>query len=514
MMNINVLVDRDDDLEWLKYTLDSFILISRANFSFNVCVREQHFQGMAIAYGISLNPGNEKVISIPRVNDYQPGDYSYIVAGDLEDSRIAGTSIPVFRKTFNPEYSRTGKTLLKNQGDDSCCVALIENGIKLSFDLFYNCFVHLSCLQEWEYEKRGYPIHSYAAKLNEEPALYQKPVVNYLFAILENTILLLMDKPEQDELFRKGEGFQICLTHDVDYIRKTTSLRTKRSAFYLSSGFREFKKVKLANALREIGRSFRFLFNPCDYWQFEYIQELEETYNVRSTFYFYAGVKRGQVWERFRRLIFDPGYNIMKNDKLQKKIRKLTENGWEVGLHGSFDSYNALDLLLEEKNRLEAISSLPVLGTRQHWLHLTIRDTWEMQTKAGIKVDTTLGFNDCIGFRAGIASPFYPYDFDTGGKHQIVEVPTVLMDGALFDHYQMESNESREKSLEILGEVKKFNGCVAINWHQRTPAAEYKWYWLYQEILSWVKENGGEGIPVFKVLEILDRDEDLLQRTS
>lgn len=190
-----------------------------------------------------------------------------------------------------------------------------------------------------------------------------------------------------------------------------------------------------------------------------------------------------------------------KNDRLQGKIRELTENGWEVGLHGSFDSYDSPDLLLEEKNRLEAISGLPVLSTRQHWLRLSLKNTWRIQAAAGVKADTTLGYNDCVGFRAGTASPFHPYDFDGEKKYQLVEVPMVLMDGTLFDHCRMDDDEALERSLEILGEVKKFNGCVAINWHQRTPSSDYKWYWVYQEILAWITENGGEGIPVSGCVE-------------
>lgn len=517
MMRIDVLVDRESEAGWLKYVLDNFVLVSRMSLALNVCSQAQHSKrdsSLVITYGIENNLDNERVISIPRVNDYQPRDYSYIVADELQDSRIEGALIPVFQKTFAPEYSCSGKPLLKSKVDGSCCAALMDNGIKLSFDLFYNSFVHLSCLEEWEYEKRFGPIHAYAGKLKGMDTIYQKPIVNYLFAILEDILLLLVDEPHRDTLFRKRKGFQICLTHDVDYIRKTASLRAKRSAFYLSSGFRDLGKAKLPGALKKIYRSLCFLLSPCDYWQFEYIQELEEAHNFRSTFYVYAGVRPRQMLQHLRRLVFDPGYDVEENVKLQDKIKELTEKGWEVGLHGSFDSYNSPELLLEEKNRLEAISGLPVLSTRQHWLHLSLRNTWKIQAEAGIRADTTLGFNDCVGFRTGVASSFYPYDFDGRERHQILEVPMVLMDGTLFDHCQMDDDEALEKSLEILGEVKKFNGCVAVNWHQRTPAVDYKWYWLYQEILSWIKQNKGEGIPLSRCVEALDQDEALLQRTG
>lgn len=311
MMSIDVLVDRESDVGWLKYVLDNFVLASKASFSLNVCSQARHLKNdsnVVITYGIENNTDNGRVISIPRVNDYQPGDYAYIVVGDLQDSRIEGTLIPIFQKTFAPEYSCSGKALLKSQGDDSCCAALTDNGIRLSFDLFYNCFVYLSCLEEWEHEKRRGPIHSYASKLKGMDTIYQKPTVNYLFTILEDMLLLLVDEPDRDRLFQKKDGFQICLTHDVDYIRKTALLKAKRSAFYLSNGFNYLGKAKLSSALKEMYRSLSFLLSPGDYWQFEYIQKLEEAYDFRSTFYLYAGKSmatskkssstRGTMWTK------------------------------------------------------------------------------------------------------------------------------------------------------------------------------------------------------------------------
>lgn len=508
MMNIDILVTKEAELDWLRYILDSFAIVSGTSFRFNICSQTQYVRrdnNIVITYGIEDNLKGNKVISVPRVTHYQPGDYRYIVSEGLHDNRLKGIHIPVLQKTFGPEQGYQGRVLLREVENGSCCTALVDKSIKLSFDLFYNSFFHLSCLEEWEHEKRFASTYSYTNRLKEKRAIYQKPVVNYLFAVLEDVLQLLAEVPNGDSLSRKRKHFQICLTHDVDYIKKTALLILRRSAFYLSSTFRELSKAKLFSALKEMYRSLCFLLTPCDYWQFEYIQKLEQTYGLRSTFYIYAGAKEGQMSERFKRVVFDPGYDIVNDDRMQKKIKGLTKKGWEVGLHGSFGSHDSLKLMLKEKNRLEAITESPVLSIRQHWLRLSLSNTWKMQAETGIKVDTTLGFNDCIGFRAGVANPFYPYDFDKGERHQILEVPLVLMDSSVFDYCRMDDNEARQKSLEILEEVKKFNGCVAINWHQRTSAADYRWYWLYREILIWIKENGGEAVPISRCLKVVDR---------
>ena len=74
-----------------------------------------------------------------------------------------------------------------------------------------------------------------------------------------------------------------------------------------------------------------------------------------------------------------------------------------------------------------------VISCRQHWFRFSFRDTWRAQALAGIRVDTTLGFTDRVGYRAGMVRPFVPYDHVTQASANLLEVPTVLMDTHL--HY-------------------------------------------------------------------------------
>jgi len=175
-------------------------------------------------------------------------------------------------------------------------------------------------------------------------------------------------------------------------------------------------------------------------------------------------------------------------------LRELIEKGWEVGLHGSFDSFNSTDMFSGEVKKLAETIGMPVISTRQHWLRLSFGNTWKVQQDSGIRIDSTLGFNDVHGFRAGVASPFYPYDFYSKKRHNILEIPMVLMDGTLFDHEQLGDEDAMDACISVLGEVKKFGGCVAINWHQRTASEDYGWYHVYEGILRWIKMNGGTGI--------------------
>lgn len=63
-------------------------------------------------------------------------------------------------------------------------------------------------------------------------------------------------------------GLTVCLTHDVDRTRKTFQ--------YLTQDLKKMRVRKLGN-----------MFNGSrPYWQFDRIMEIEESYGVRSTFFF------------------------------------------------------------------------------------------------------------------------------------------------------------------------------------------------------------------------------------
>ncbi len=502
-MNISVLIERESDSVWLRYILELFTTVTHSEISYELTTSDKGLYPIVIAYGRMIKTEKHYVVSIPRIQEFSPRQYTLLNVDNLDDDRLTGTSIPVYSKTILSSDSTA-------HNDSLSCVKINGNNITLSFDILYNCFIRLSCLEEWNYEEKNGAVHSYINKIKGSEIQHSKPFVNYLFTILEKTLEILGKKAGNSVMFIRPQGFTVCLTHDVDYIRKTSSLRLKRFGFYLLNGLFHMKVLNLKAMYSDIIKSFNFLLSPSDYWQFENIRDMEKTYNYVSTFYFYAGTNKGNITDRIMQFFFDPGYKVASNIRLKNNIRELVQAGWEVGLHGSSKSYDSLELLRKEKIRLESISGHPVKTTRQHWLHFSLRDTWRIQEDTGIGGDTTLGYNDCLGFRSGIANAYHPYDIINHQKHQIIEVPMVLMDGTLFDHCMMNKEEARQKSLAILEEVKKFHGCVAINWHQRTASSDYKWYWLYEELLNWVQENGGRGIPLDECVENLSKHETVL----
>jgi peptidoglycan/xylan/chitin deacetylase (PgdA/CDA1 family) len=174
---------------------------------------------------------------------------------------------------------------------------------------------------------------------------------------------------------------------------------------------------------------------------------LENKYGFKSTFFFLT-TKRD----------LKPRYNI---NNLKNILKKIHENGWEVGLHAGFNSYDNLEKLRSEKKKLESVLGHSIYGVRNHYLRFSPPESWILHEKAGFMYDTTLGFREISGFRAGYCLPYFPYDYIQGKKINIVELPMVIMDSAL-----LSIDKPKKRITELLDHVKKHNGLLVINWHQ------------------------------------------------
>lgn len=298
-------------------------------------------------------------------------------------------------------------------------------------------------------------------------------------------------------LLRKHFPFSICLTHDVDEVRKTYQYFTRTLRFAKSG---------------EVSRSFKELQNffidkikgENPFWTFEKLMEVENSYKVRSTFFFLeesAKVTANPVsWKHYgRRYKFD-------DENVTEIIKELDKNGWEVALHGSYNSFNDLNLLEMEKSKLEKALGKKVFGIRQHNLNFSIPYTWEIQRKAGFLYDTSLGFksSDGIGFRWGTSKPFKPFT-EQGEEIDILEIPLTLMDISL-----KSPEEGREAVEKLISSVKDFGEVFCVLWHHAffNPRDFGEWIELYSYILELGKTKGAEFLTASEINDIWRKREE------
>ncbi len=268
--------------------------------------------------------------------------------------------------------------------------------------------------------------------------------------------------------------FALCLTHDVDRPYKGL-----RSLFYAA-------QERPAYHLRTL------LSGENPYWQFERIMALENALGVRSAFYFLdeqhlLADRPVRDWASVRHWVEHLGrYDVTRAD-VATVIRDLDDAGWEVGLHGSYHTKDDPERLTVEAAVLEELVGHSLAGGRQHYLRLSVPETWRHYRDVGLRYDSSLGSGTTCGFQYGYR-PIRP--FDDGFR----VFPLTIMEQALPDPAE-NGDSARETCERLLQEARANDAVMTVLWHPRYfaerefPGHRDLYRWLVeraQELGAWV----------------------------
>ena len=126
----------------------------------------------------------------------------------------------------------------------------------------------------------------------------------------------------------------IFLSHDVDWRRQGPPVKhvlDRKDRFDTEV----FDKIRLEELYRNIP---------------EYM-EIEEKFGVRSTFFFRTLYENGNV------------------DDYKDDIQTLQNGNWEIGLHTDPKSIENIEKIKLEKEKLESLTKMPIIGNRVHFLN-------------------------------------------------------------------------------------------------------------------------------------------------
>jgi len=336
------------------------------------------------------------------------------------------------------------------------------------------------------WEKKNGCIDSYSFRLSEWDArLWNFAWVNRI-ALFLRCWAARENKISEENLFGSLPKAELLLTHDVDAVSKTGMIRIKQGAFNFFNSARLLFSGKPRMALEKFLSASRFLFSPDDYMGIPRLMEIEKNFGLRSTFHFYSG-KTG--WEKsIPSMLIDPGYDI-SSKHLSGFLRDLLSGGWEVGLHPSALTWQQSIEITGQRTKLEAIISSPVTKVRQHWLRFSWEKTWSAQEAAGLKLDSTLGFNDRPGFRNSAALRMKVCS-NVKPEPDLESVPMFLMDSHLYDYSNLSSQDRKDTMRRWLRELKHVGGVGSIIWHTQVLGKDYGWGEGYETLLKcWSEIN-------------------------
>jgi hypothetical protein len=311
--------------------------------------------------------------------------------------------------------------------------------------------------------KEGFDIHErllckYSAQFKKGVCL--KPVVNLYLSLFKTWIIVRL-KRKVGSYLPPGKKCMIILTHDVDNPVNPSDLyhwcHSLKSLLHNGMIMHAIRETRffLINKLRR--RRDR-------HWLFHEVMEAEAKLGFTSTIFF--SVKSNKDMNSSP---FDVVYQI-SFPKFKKIIKEILDRGFEVGLHISYNAHRKADYIIDEKQILEKIAVSNIKGSRHHlWkMKQPFWSTLEDHAKSQLRYDTSIAFNDHPGYRLGIALPFFPWNPEKLQKIPVVQIPTVLMDGAFFYEKRMSPEEVLFNFKPILKELKEYEGAACIDWHIRT----------------------------------------------
>jgi hypothetical protein len=160
----------------------------------------------------------------------------------------------------------------------------------------------------------------------------------------------------------------------------------------------------------------------------------------------------------------DPNYSL---DDLRPQIQSASARGFPVELHGSYTSIIENHALAAEARALENVAGRKTRGSRQHWLRFGDPGMlFQAIEDADLFFDSSMGFNDSVGFRNGACFAFPPYDFKKERPHNFLEIPLAIMDGSLIESSRTHGESPQSIAERVLNESRKRGwGGISILWH-------------------------------------------------
>jgi hypothetical protein len=167
------------------------------------------------------------------------------------------------------------------------------------------------------------------------------------------------------------------------------------------------------------------------------------------------------------------------------QVSRLLAKRHEIGLHG-IDAWRDGAKGRAELERVRNVTGASEIGVRMHWLFFNEKSPATLD-KAGCSYDSTVGYNETVGYRAGTTQVFRPLEVE-----RMLELPMHVMDTALFypSYLDLSPKQARAVVEPLIENAVRFGGALTVNWHDRSLAPERLWDDFYVGLLEDLKSRG------------------------
>lgn len=338
----------------------------------------------------------------------------------------------------------------------------------LGFDIFAASFYMVSRYEEYlpfKIDKHG----RFTAKesIAYREGFLEKPIVNIWAGMLKSKLL----EKYPDTEFRKT-NFSFVNTIDIDM-----AYYYKHKGFYRNLGgsvrdvlHRDFNSIRQRFRVLFLGKQDPYMCN-------DFIQTINTRYGIKTLlFYLFAS-----------RTDYDKSISPY-NRAFQLTVKDMADY-CKIGIHPSYYVMEDASLLPTQKKLLENIIHKKVFRSRFHYLRFRLPQSYRTLIENEITDDYSMGYADCVGFRAGIATPYNFYDLERDNETKLRIHPFALMDVSLKNGMKLNKTQAKEKIFKLVDEVRQVGGEFISIWHNES-LSNYKawqgWRKIYELELEYI----------------------------
>jgi peptidoglycan/xylan/chitin deacetylase (PgdA/CDA1 family) len=386
-----------------------------------------------------------------------------------------GSPIPIYGKCLGFEQTKTHAYLDKLNGSMVVSESKTDGSklIRIGYDLFYEVRFLLT---------KGQP---------SSQASF--PTLDLHISLLRDCLRENMVEFVEIPPIPAGYSFIVSLTHDVDHFGIKNHLwdHTVLGFLYRATigsfvdvlrGRKSFKQL-ISNWLAALSLPFVHLGLVKDFWCQLHRYPAIEDGGVSTFFIIPKSGEPGINGDGKSSPMRAARYTL---EQIKGDLKGLVALGCEIGVHG-IDAWRDKAKGGEELERISRITGNAELGVRMHWLYFG-ENSHNILESAGFSYDSTVGYNETVGYRAGTVQAYKPFE-----ATRLLELPMHLMDTALFypSHLNLSPKDAKRVVEPLIRNAQQFGGVLTINWHDRSIAPERLWEDAYLKIMRELKSRGG-----------------------
>jgi hypothetical protein len=359
--------------------------------------------------------------------------------------------------------------------------AFFETRGDFPFDIFAASFYLLSRYEEYlPHEKDMYGRYAHTNALAFREKFLDQPLVNIWLDDLKKAL-----QRKFPSLSFRHAHFKSVLSYDIDiayaYLHKGWWRTAGGFARSVTKGQWSMVKDRW-QVLRGQKK------DPYDC--FEWLDALHLYCRVKPYFFFLVAKNTSQ---------YDK--NTATGADMFRNLIEYYASAYKVGIHPSWQSGDDTNLLKEELEWLEVVTDKKIIHSRQHYIRLTIPQTYRELIAAGIQKDFSMGYGSINGFRASACSSFYWYDLQKETTTPLLIFPFCFMDANSCFEQKDTPQEAYNELLQYYECIKKLKGiCISI-WHNSLLGTDPQfegWRSMFElfmkETVYWDAYYDGSGI--------------------